>query len=225
MILSRDDGSGFKWTVSDDKKAELKSVYRPRWRDTWLWLLSSSVPLSQAGWIFWNQMKWAFLAGSCSHNSFFAALSSTFSEKLIDPDQRTREADRAPVPVHNVEIRLQQPAQLQRPRDLLRGLHPAVADQPGAVRGVWGPLRWDSGEDHFRSIVEVAVVIHILPLISHLILCKLWYLFDQPRANEGGGKYGRGTISRVYTMEQEISLKIELTANHQVTANQSSVLY
>ena len=35
-----------------------------------------------------------------------------------------------------------------------------------------------------------------------------------PRDNEGGGKYGRGTITRLYTMGEAITVKIELTANH-----------
>ena len=37
----------------------------------------------------------------------------------------------------------------------------------------------------------------------------------QPRDNEGGGRYGRGTIARVYTAASVIAAKVELTANHQ----------
>ena len=36
----------------------------------------------------------------------------------------------------------------------------------------------------------------------------------QPRENEGGGKYGRGTITRVYKQGEDFRVKIELTANH-----------
>ena len=36
----------------------------------------------------------------------------------------------------------------------------------------------------------------------------------QPRDNEGGGKFGRGTITRVYQMNERMKVKIELTANH-----------
>ena len=36
----------------------------------------------------------------------------------------------------------------------------------------------------------------------------------QPRDNEGGGKFGRGTITRVYQMNERMKVRIELTANH-----------
>jgi len=36
----------------------------------------------------------------------------------------------------------------------------------------------------------------------------------QPRANEAGGRYGRGIITRKYTKGQVIKVRIELTANH-----------
>ena len=36
----------------------------------------------------------------------------------------------------------------------------------------------------------------------------------QPRDNEGGGKFGRGTITRIYKKNQSIKVRIELTANH-----------
>jgi hypothetical protein len=36
----------------------------------------------------------------------------------------------------------------------------------------------------------------------------------QPRPHEAGGKYGRGVLTRRYRRDQPISIKIELTANH-----------
>jgi len=36
----------------------------------------------------------------------------------------------------------------------------------------------------------------------------------QPRANEAGGRYGRGVITRKYRKGQSIKVRIELTANH-----------
>ena len=36
----------------------------------------------------------------------------------------------------------------------------------------------------------------------------------QPRANEGGGKYGRGVIVGTYQQGAEIEVGVELTASH-----------
>ena len=50
-------------------------------------------------------------------------------------------------------------------------------------------------------------------IYNSFFIFLLIYLF-QPRDNEGGGKYGRGTITRLYTENSQFKVKIELTANH-----------
>jgi len=45
-------------------------------------------------------------------------------------------------------------------------------------------------------------------------ICGDNYALPQPRENEAGGLYGNGIITRTYTMNQDITIKVQIDSNH-----------
>ena len=70
---------------------------------------------------------------------------------LSQTELEPRSPDRASLQVHDVEVRLQQPAKLQRPRGILWRLYQAVADQQGQVWDLWRPLGPTAGQWYFSG--------------------------------------------------------------------------